>query len=332
MTNSVDPWHEIEEPSSADHEILRRVGPEHDLDLYRGRLFGGGYFLRLVVDSAPPFQLALPKLTNIAITLRCGVRGRSELTLTLTNPDYLELFRALCADLISTGRFVRRPTHVHALSAFIARLLRWQELLKGRRDGVLNSAQQLGLFGELLVLRDVFLTRTDALAALSAWRGPTGAEQDFQFAGWLFEVKSLMVSSDSAIPISSAHQLDLASGRIGLLHQVFSTSGGGSARGCTLRRLVDDIQEALLNGPSAAVDLFRARLMESGYEPLEEYDVQRLTLSRRRTYEITESFPRIAASDLRPGIGNVRYDLAPAACSAFEIEEGELLRRAFDVT
>ena len=80
--------------------MLRRVGPDHELDFYRGRLFGGGYFLRLVVDSAPPARLVLPKLSNIEIALRSEPGGRSELTVTLTSPDYLELFRALCADLI----------------------------------------------------------------------------------------------------------------------------------------------------------------------------------------------------------------------------------------
>ena len=72
--------------------------------------------------------------------------------------------------------------------------------------------------------------------------------------------------------------------------------------------------------------------MEADYEPLEEYDVQRLVLTRRSAYEVTENFPRISASDLRAGIGNVRYDLSPPACSAFQVEEEELLRRAFDAT
>ena len=92
MVNRMDPWQQIDEPSSADREILRRVGPEHELDFYRGRLFGGGYFLRLVVDSPPSSPLVLPKLSNITITLRSDLGGRSELTVTLTSPDYLELF------------------------------------------------------------------------------------------------------------------------------------------------------------------------------------------------------------------------------------------------
>ena len=331
MASDIDQWREIGEPSSPDREILRRVGPEHELDFYRGRLFGGGYFLRLVVDSESPSQLVLPKLSNITITLRPGLGGRSELTVTLTSPDYLGLFRALCADLISSTRFMKRVDEGHALSAVVARILRWQGLLRGERGGVLDSGEQLGLFGELVILRDIFLAHTDPFSALSAWQGPSGAEQDFQFVGWLFEVKSQMASSDRLIRISSAHQLDLVSGKIGLFHQVFSTSNEAAGDGRTLREVVDDIRQLVLDASPAAVDLLQARLMEAGYESLEEYDVQRLVLTRRDAYEVTENFPRISASDLRTGVSNVRYDLSPEACSAFQMVEEDLLARAFDV-
>ena len=227
---------------------------------------------------------------------------------------------------------MKRADDLHALSAVVARILRWQGLLKRKRGQVLDTAGQLGLFGELVILRDIFLTRTDGFSALSAWRGPSGAEQDFQFGEWLFEVKSQMTSSDRVIRISSAHQLDLVSGNIGLVHQVFGTSGARTGEGRTLRQLVDDIRQALLDESSAAVDLLHARLMEAGYEPLEEYDVQRFVLSRRNAYQVTGGFPRISASELRAGIGNVRYDLSPAACAAYQVEEEELLRKAFDAT
>ena len=329
MASDPDQWREIDPPSSSDREILRRVGPEHELDFYRGRLFGGGYFLRLVVDSEPPPQLVLPKLSNITITLRSVLGGRSELTVTLTSPDYLELFRALCADLISSTRFMKRENAGQALQVVVARILRWQGLLRGKRGGVLDSGEQLGLFGELVILRDIFLAHRDAVSALSAWQGPSGAEQDFQFAGWLFEVKSQMASSDKLIRISSAHQLDLVSGNIGLFHQVLTTSDE-AGEGCTLRQLVDKIRQLVLDASPAAVDLLQARLMEAGYEPLEEYDVQGLVLTGRTAYEVTENFPRISASELCAGVNHVRYDLSPEACSAFRIEEETLLRRAFD--
>ena len=330
MAREIDPWREIDEPSSRDREILRRVGPDHAVDFYRGRLFGGGYFLRLVVESQPPSDFAIPKLSNIEITLHSILGGRSELTVTLTSPDYLELFRALCADLISSTRFIPRKNEGQALPAVVARILRWQGLLWGKRDGILDPAQQLGLFGELLILRDIFLARTDPFSALSAWGGPSGAEQDFQFAGWLFEVKSHMASSDKVLHISSAHQLDVVSGNIGVFHQVFTLSDEADTEGRTLRALVDDVRQHVLDSSPSAVDLLQARLMEVGYAPLDEYDVQRLLLTGRTAYEVTESFPRISASDLDAGVSNVRYDLSPEACTDFRIEEEELLGRAFD--
>ena len=331
MPADTDPWREVPKPSSPDREMLRRVGPEHELDFYRGRRFGGGYFLRLVVDSELPSPPVLPRLSNITITLQSEPSGRCELTVTLTNPDYLELFRALCADLISSTRFMKRTNQEQALLIVVARIVRWQGLLRSIRGGILDSGKQLGLFGELVLLRDIFLAHTDAFSALSAWRGPSGAEQDFQFARWLFEVKSQMATSDKLIRVSSAHQLDLVSGNIALFHQVFSTSDGAGGEGRTLRQMVDDTRQLVLNSSPAAVDLFQARLIEAGYEPLEEYDVHSLVLTGRNAYEVTDNFPRISASDLPPGVSNVRYDLSLESCLEFGVGEEELIQRAFDV-
>lgn len=331
MANDTDPWQEIDEPSNADVETLRRVEPEHKLNFYRGKLFGGGYFLRLVINSKISYQPELPKLSNITTTLLQGFDGQSELTITLKNPNYVELFRVLCADLISSTRFLKREDEEPALQVVVARILRWQELLSGKQLGVMSVGKQLGLFGELMILRDIFLGHTDTFSALSAWQGPSGAEQDFQFAKWLFEVKSQMASSDRLIRLSSEHQLDLVSGKIGLFHQVFSTSSEDLKDGRTLRQLIDEVRQLVLNSDPVSADLFQARLIEIGYEPLEEYDKQSLILTGRNAYEVIEGFPRISASDIPMGISNVRYNLSLEACSAFQIDEKKLLRKAFDV-
>lgn len=204
-------------------------------------------------------------------------------------------------------------------------------MLRGMRGGVLRSGEQLGLFGELVVLRDIFLSHTDAFSALSAWRGPSGAEQDFQFAGWLFEVKSQMATSDKLIQVSSEHQLDLVSGNIVLLHQVFDISGSTSGAGCTLREMVDEVRRIVVDSSPAATDLLHARLMEAGYEPLDEYDVLSLSLIRRVAYEVEQTFPRLSAADLPLGVNNVRYDLSVEACVDFRVDENELIERVIDV-
>ena len=326
MASELDPWDNIEAPPSLHLEVLRRVGSENEIDFYHGKLFGGQHFLRLLVDGQVPPTITIPKLRDIEIALH-STPDRSELTITLMKEDSLEVFRAFCADLVSSTRFLARSESARALRTVVGRIHKWKDLFARGGLGLLSASEQLGLFGELVVLRDLFLTRVDPFSALSAWQGPMGAEQDFQFQEWLFEVKSQMVSSDKQIDISSEHQLDLVSGNIALFHQVFSTSQEPEAR--TLMALADDVRLTISRTSPHAANLLEARLIQVGYEPLPDYDAESLRLATRNAYEVKADFPRVCASDLSPGLSHVRYRLSLEACSPFRIEAKELLSRAF---
>ena len=326
MTDDLDPWGGIEEPQSPNLEALRRVGVESQIDFYHGKAFGGRYFLRLLVGGYSASGVTLPKLRNMEIALSSNAKG-SELTVTLVEPNSLEMFRAFCADLVSSTRFITRKDAASALPAVVNRIHRWQNLLEEGQRRVLSASQQLGLFGELVALRDLFLTRVDPDVALSAWQGPTGSEQDFQFQDWLFEVKSQMISSDKRLQISSEHQLDLVSGPIALLHQVFSTSRKDQA--LTLRALVQQTRADILKASPHAARLFDARMLQAGYEPLAEYDIESFLLTSRDLYEVSCAFPRLVASDLPVGLTNVRYSVSVEACSPFLCQLDELMSRAF---
>ena len=326
MASELDPWDNVEAPQSRNLEVLRRVGSENEIDFYHGKLFSGRYFLRLLVDGQAPPTVTIAKLRDIEIALHSNP-DRTELTITLIREDSLEVFRAFCADLVSSTRFLTRTESARALPTVLARIHKWQSLFTRGQSGVLSASEQLGLFGELIVLRDVFLTRVDPFSALSAWQGPMGAEQDFQFQEWLFEVKSQMVTSDKQLHISSEHQLDIVSGNIALFHQVFATSEQPEAR--TLLALANEVRLTILRISPHAANLLDARLIQVGYEPLPDYDLENLLLTSRNAYEVKADFPRVCASDLSPGLSHVRYRLSLEACSPFRIEAQELLSRAF---
>ena len=326
MANELDPWDNLEVPQGRNLEVLLRVGAENEIDFYHGIQFGRRYFLRLLVEAQAPPTVTVPKLKDIEVILQ-STGDRSELTITLLKEDSFEVFRAFCADLVSSTRFLARSESARALRTVVGRIHKWKDLFARGGLGLLSASEQLGLFGELIVLRDVFLTRVDHFSALSAWQGPLGAEQDFQFQEWLFEVKSQMVSSDKQLHISSEHQLDLVSGNIALFHQVFSTSAEPEAR--TLAALVDEVRLAILRTAPPAASLLEARLIQIGYEPLPDYDVESLRLATRNAYEVKADFPRVCASDLSPGLSHVRYRLSLEACAPFRIEVQDLLSRAF---
>ena len=97
---------------------------------------------------------APPKLGGIEVSTFFDDAGSCRLVLTLLDPAFLEIFRALCHDLLSSTAGLPRGDNGNGLFLVLNRLHEWQELLKRRLDQVLTSQKIIGLVGELLFLRD----------------------------------------------------------------------------------------------------------------------------------------------------------------------------------
>jgi hypothetical protein len=82
---------------------------------------------------------------------------------------------------------------------------------------------------------------------------------------------------------------------------------------------------AQMAGHSVALQQFASKLVQAGYL---EGDVQRYTtqyvMRRLQYFEIGGAFPRVLASDLRPGVVNVRYAILLSECARFAVEDSVL--------
>src|SRR5207302_1095016 len=87
-------------------------------------------------------------------------------------------------------------------------LLRWRELLEREHGAQLSFEGLVGLYCELLVLRD--LTRRDARAVI-AWTGPLGTPFDFTSGSFAIEAKGVMGAGWDVV-IHGLNQLDVAAG------------------------------------------------------------------------------------------------------------------------
>ncbi len=329
MVDKTDPWSDIENPGNPGYENVRRADADHPLDFFRGKLFNGRYIFRLITGAPPNPGIKLPKLTGIDVTLGPNGGGGCQLTLTLISSGDVEIFRALCANLIDATRRFGKAEEPTAFGVVIARLRRWQQVLKEKRGVGLTRSEQIGLYGELLVLRDICLAYLNPYTALSAWRGPSGDEQDFMIGDWLIEVKTQLSSSDRKIHVSSQDQLDITSGSIVLFHQVLSITEPDHEGSATLNELVAGVRSDITNAMPEALDLFEARLIEAGYEPMEEYGNDHMVLTQRVPFEIVEGFPMLAASDIPAGVINVSYDVILEACTDYQREEVDILDKVF---
>ena len=286
--------------------------------LYRGRDSQGAilFLFEFEGDHADILR-RLPRIAGIDLDYRRFANPRRHgLILRLTDSGYAELFSVLCEDLAETVEPLESERQ--AILSFLNRLGRWQELLASGARSLLGPEEVRGLMGELQVL-EMLLSDTgcDALAMVTAWTGPSGASQDFEFPGQAIEVKATGETGSRLVRISSEFQLDTADKPVTLVICHLPVTEDASA-GRSLNRTVARIAEAL---PREALKVFEGRLSLARYVDIPEYDTPLFEAAAIDCYEVRSDFPCLARHTLPAGISGVRYDLDIAQLAEFRVPD-----------
>lgn len=314
-------WPDIQAPSQDDSINVRLADPAHPLDFRVGRDARGRYVFQL--DAAATSQLLLRPLPAPAgIEVLRDKIGDSQLRLSMVLSDAsdFDIFRVLCADLLALTADLARSDSARGMTIVLDRVTQWQDIFARRRSGVLSRNEVIGLAGELLFLRDLLLPRIDPAAAVSAWRGPFGDEQDFVIGNTIFELKTQTTTADRRMQISSEDQLDTAKSRIVLCQQGIATAVESAPEARSLNELVAELRAMVAPAGPFVADRLELALLESGWDHRSEYDFDRWQLVDRTFYEVREGFPRIVRADLLPGVEEVRYRVRAADCADFRID------------
>lgn len=309
-----NPWTAIARP--ANEFNVRLVSDNHPLRLFWGVDARGRYLF--VVEAAPdamPERKSLPELAGIRTALTVA-EGHGRLVLLLNETANWELFLALCNDLVRAG--ISAGSEAIAVSILIRRLQRWHEFLRRQRSPVLPLEEMKGLIGELLFLSDTLAPRFGWNAAVSFWKGPEDAPQDFAVHETAVEVKCQSGSSKPWVRISSIDQLNPQLPTAFLIVHTLATAEGDDPAGFTLNSLVRTIRTALENEAEGASERFEHLLFTAGYLETEHYDAYVFQRVATRSFAIREGFPRLKASALPEGIDRVTYQLSLDACGSFE--------------
>ena len=91
--------------------------------------------------------------------------------------------------------------------------------------------------------------------------------------------------------------------------------------GESLPELVDRLRVTIRIQDVSALEGFNAKLIEAGYldSHSELYSDRRYRHRETRFFKVTDSFPRIAARDLRGGISECSYTVLLTACAPYEV-------------
>lgn len=315
------PWDNLPSPSGHNDYISRLVGEAenpNERKVYWGRSFIGRPALLIEYDSHTWRAVSIPEFKNIDVS---DHPTHSSLVLELLDPDMLELFLALCLDLISSLQDVD-PKMVRQVS--ILRLEWWSALLSPSRNRLSAEAQK-GLIAELLFLRrDAFATLGFA-GALQGWVGPEHAQRDFTYGQTFIEVKSTRSSANHRIEISSENQLNHNGSEKLYLYVIELNAAPNDAEDAfTITNVVDETRNRL---PSPLLRaLFDKKLGDTGYFGGDDYSEFRWTEGEAYYYDVNGTFPRIDSTSCPAGVERVKYQIDLDYCGDYLVDRDVVIQ------
>jgi hypothetical protein len=227
--------------------------------------------------------------------------GIFRIAIVLELDELREVFEVLVEDVIDVASDGTTPAEAMAL--VVRRLEAWQACLRARRRR-LSREEQIGLMGELLLLR---MAGEDFgyLAAVDAWQGPLDGLHDFEALGIAIEVKSVL-GIGTLLRIAPEDQIEPV-GLSGLViaRPRFREDPAGQSLAESVAALRADIAQAA----PAALSSFNDKMLRAGYVDGESDESPRVILNDLYGFEVLGSFPRIARCTVPAGVIDISYSI-----------------------
>ena len=319
---TAEPWKPIGIAKDRDSIKSRRVDQNYPHNVFWTRDHKDSIGFRFSSDTNLKNLDNLPRISGIDITKKKSGQGPIWLDLTLVEKRNSDLFRTICVDLLQFLFPIDKGRDDEAAKAILERLRKWQKLLKAKgSEEFLGPEEQLGLFGELLILRDYFLKKMSPIHAFATWIGPNDSPQDFRHSNLLLEIKTNSASTNRPIKISSLEQLNSRGAELYLIHQLIAVD---ETEGSTLQELVDSIREEYASTNVNAGELFKIALLSVAFQDNERYNQTPWKLYSRKSYLVEEGFPMLTDENVHSSISSVTYNIKIESCSEFIVENREI--------
>ncbi|WP_203340234.1 PD-(D/E)XK motif protein [Planococcus beijingensis] len=313
MTTTDNPW------KNMGNLTRRRADPNTPHDIYWIKETTGKYGLWINAASVVNFKEEAIKLKGITITKNIKKDG-GDLFLILESSEDWEVFRSLCKDLISVT--VKYKDEEKMMSVIDGRLHKWQQMLKSASLKKLSIEEQMGLYGELLCLKELVIPELGVLDALKAWTGPQKDKQDFLLENAVIEVKCSKTTKGEMATISSLGQLSSNKNKFFITFYNISPS----EKGTTIEELSKEIKEKHFNEHPSLVEFFESKLLEYGYISELNPLLEKFQVDNKKAYVVNEKFPRLTSSQVDTRIVSVKYTIDLSRLSEFEVEYDNVIK------
>ncbi len=330
--NLAETWSYLEDDvgtAGVSGRVQRRILPRGRRNLFLALEVPSGNRMMILRVSPGSLEGATMPPDSRGLVLRLSHRGdpgaETDVELLLTDAQHRDIFDLLVRDLVEAAE--QPEGEAFGVTRLLSRLSDWQHLLRRLSPRGLSTEAQLGLWGELWVLREVLAPVIGVGDAIRAWRGPMGADQDFQMGALCMEVKTSAAHGLDRIPVASERQLEVPED-VSLVLVGLSVDARVS-RGETLGDMIRTIRSVAAG--AGCLSMLDDRLEGSGcHAEGTDLDGQMgYSVRSLEPFLVEEGFPRLVSADLPVGISDVRYRVSLASCRSHLMNEqslNELLR------
>jgi hypothetical protein len=241
-------------------------------------------------------------------------------SVSIEKPELFQVFYTLLCQLAE--KVIKN--HKEPLPALLKEIGSLETLLK--RKATLSPEKQIGLFGELVVLRRIL--ENDCSVGVDCWTGPMKDSHDFRLKKNELEVKTAL-STQRIHTIHGFRQLFPSDGHeLALVSVLLARAPQGD--GSSLPEIIGQI-ERIVAGRGLPADHFQDRLISMGYnhEHAGLYTGRYVLRQPLAFIPIGEGFPRITLELIRQGLGenatrvtDIQYDLNVEGLGREDREEG----------
>jgi hypothetical protein len=233
--------------------------------------------------------------------------GKLWLALTRKSSGSAELFAAMACDVIGAldDGAAASADEAKLLRLLVGRVGAWQEFMrKGMQS--LSYEAELGLIGELTLLRAIIHAGVPPEIAIELWVGPIDGIQDFELGTGALEVKTTLSTTGFPAKIGSLQQLDDA------IRQPLFVAGlrlRQTSSGQNLPATVEEIR-LIVKHNAEAERLLAERLLAAGYiDAHADRYTRRFEQAGMRIIEVSDGFPRLTSGNAPMGIIKAMYEI-----------------------
>lgn len=268
----------------------------------------------------------LPEGVGFAVE-RAEAKDAGQLRLALTRrvAGSIELFAAMACDVVGALDEAASVGSSEAmlLRVFIGRVAAWQEFMR-KGSQALGPEAEVGLVGELTLLRAIIDAGVPSTNAVDSWKGPLDGVQDFELGTGALEVKATLSVTGFPARVNSLEQLDDS------VRQPLFLAGlrlRQADSGQSLPDLVSMMRD-FFGDDAEATRLLNERLIAAGYfDAHARRYVRRFTLVDTRVCEVKEGFPRLTPGLVPLGVSWAAYEINLDKVAADNVTTADALKK-----